>query len=135
MIWDTVLKISSQYLLLWGTCAVIVKSSLCFSEKISLVQTILRAILEKRPKKSKGTFFGHLIPYDPGLSNLSEKPSGSNDRPYYPLHSYKNLGRSLMPFWRKGQKSSNRRTEWQKKWWRNDGRKEKQTDRWTKVNL
>ena len=52
----------------------------------------LRDALEKRPKTSKN---GHLIPYNPVLRLLSEKPSILNNAHYCPLESCKNLGRSL----------------------------------------
>ena len=47
---------------------------------------ILRALLEKRPKKR---LFGLLIPYNPGLRIFSIRPSRSNGGSYYPLHSCK----------------------------------------------
>ena len=46
------------------------------------------------------------IPYNSGLRFFSEKQSGSNNVRYCFLLSYKNLGRSLKQFWRKGQKST-----------------------------
>ena len=50
------------------------------------------------------TFFGHLIPYNPGSRIFSEKQSWSKDGgPYCPLHS--KLGRSLQPFWSEVQRS------------------------------
>ena len=63
----------------------------------------LNAVLKKSKKK---TFFRHLIPYNPGLRIFSDRPSGSNNEPYCPLHLCKKLGRSLEPFRRKGQKST-----------------------------
>ena len=61
--------------------------------------------LWRKGKKSKNTFFEHLIPYNPRFKTFSEKPSVSNNGPYCPLQSCQILGRSLELFWRKGQKS------------------------------
>ena len=66
---------------------------------------ILREVLKERTKSERPHLFGQLIPYNLVLRIFSEKPSGSNDGPYCPLHSCKKLGRSFEPFWRKGQKS------------------------------
>ena len=56
-------------------------------------------------RSKKTTFFGHLIPYIPGLRIFSGKQFCSTNGPYCPLHSCKKLGRSWGPFWRKVQRS------------------------------
>ena len=60
----------------------------------------------KKGQKSKenNTFFGHLISYNTGLINFSEKPSSLNNGHYCLLHSCKNLRKFLEPFWRRGQR-------------------------------
>ena len=70
-----------------------------------IIRKILRAVVEKMTEKWKKHLFGHLITYNPRLRLFSEKQSDSNNGPYCPLHSCKKLGRSLEPFWKKGQKS------------------------------
>ena len=65
----------------------------------------LEPFRSKVQRSKKNTFFGHLIPYNPGLKNFSETQSYTNNGPYHPLHSCKNLGRSLELFWSKVQRS------------------------------
>ena len=70
--------------------------ALLTSTLVQKIKTILKAIFRKRTKKQKKNSFGpdiYLFPYNPGLRIFSEKQSGSNDGPYWPLHSRKKLGR------------------------------------------
>ena len=61
-------------------------------------------------KKYKKPHSWHLILYNPGLRISLKNPSGWNNGTYCPLHLCKKLGRSLEPFWRKGQKSKKKHT-------------------------
>ena len=72
----------------------------------------LESFRSKVQRSKKNTIFGNLIPYNPILRIFSKEKSCSNNGPYCPLHSCKKLGRSLEPFWSKGQRTKKTHLFW-----------------------